>query len=228
MRAVIAALGFGAALMAQQADIRIEVGAVNVACEVTDRRGAPVKNLTAADFELRDNGRLQAIDHLWQEDDLPLTIGLVVDVSGSQSALIQSHRDAVTQFLQQVMRARDRAFIVTGGPEAKLPADLTSSVEELRRRIELIDGLDTPGAQFGESCEAVLPMAGCGGTALWNGIYASARQKMKWVQGRKALIVLSDGLDTGSMHPRAEARGAARGRGPGPHAFKYIDRGFSP
>ncbi|HLH39104.1 MAG TPA: VWA domain-containing protein [Bryobacteraceae bacterium] len=228
MRAVIAALGFGAALLAQKPDIRVEVGAVNVACEVTDRRGAPVKNLTVADFELRDNGRLQAIDHLWQEDDLPLTIGLVVDVSGSQSAFIQSHRDAVTQFLKQVMRPRDRAFIVTVGPEAKLLADLTSSVEELRRRIELIDVLDTPGAQFGESCEAVLPLAGCGGTALWNGVYASARQKMKWVQGRKALIVLSDGLDTGSMHSLGEAIEAAQETETVAYAIKYIDPGITP
>src|SRR5215469_1859209 len=181
MRAVAAALGFCAAIFAQRADIRVDVGAVNVACEVTDRHGAPVKSLSPADFELRDNGRVQTIDHLWQEDDLPLTIGLIVDVSGSQSAFIQSHRDAVTQFLKQVMRPQDRAFIATVGPEAKLLADVTSSPEELRRRIELIDVLHTPGAQFGESCESVLPLAGCGGTALWNGVYAAARQKMKWV-----------------------------------------------
>ena len=228
MRAVVAALGFCAAISAQKADIRVDVGAVNVACEVTDRRGAPVRNLSAGDFELRDNGRVQRIDHLWQEDELPLTIGLIVDVSGSQSAFIQSHRDAVTQFLKQVMRAQDRAFIATVGSEAKLLADLTSSVDELRRRIELIDVLDTPGTQFGESCDAVLPLAGCGGTALWNGVYAAARQKMKWVQGRKALIVLSDGLDTGSMHPLGEAIEAVQEAETVAYAIKYVDSEITP
>lgn len=223
MRPILAALWFAAALYAQRADIRIDVGAVNVACEVTDGRGAPVKNLTASDFELRDNGRAQPIDHLWQEADLPLTIGLIVDVSGSQSAFIQSHRDAVIQFLKQVMRPQDRAFIATVGPEVKLLADLTSSVENLRRRIESISFLEDSGVQFGESCEAVLPLRGCGGTALWNAVYAAARQKMKWIDGRKALIVLSDGFDTGSMHSLSEAIETVQETETVTYAIKYVD-----
>ena len=210
-------------LPAQNPDIRVDVRAVNVTCAVTDRRGAPVKNLTAADFELRDNGRLQPVDHLWQESDLPLTIGLVVDISGSQSAFIQAHRDAVAQFLQQVMRPQDRSFIVTVGPEAKLLADLTSSVDQLRRRIALIDVLETPGVQFGESCETTLPLAGCGGTALWNAVYAAAGQKMKWVQGRKALIVLSDGFDTGSMHSLSDAIASLEETETVVYAIKSVD-----
>ncbi len=227
MRRIFAALYMCSAVSAQKPDIRVDVGAVNVTCEVTDRHGAPVKNLTAADFELRDNGRLQAVDHLWQEDDLPLTIGLIVDISGSQSAFIQSHRDAVTQFLRQVMRPQDRTFIVTVGPEAKLLADVTSSVDDLRKRIELIDFSstfsDSAGTQFGESCEAALPLSGCGGTALWNAVYAAAGQKMKWIQGRKALIVLSDGLDTGSMHSLSDSIEAVQETGTVVYAIKYVD-----
>ncbi|HUA83733.1 MAG TPA: VWA domain-containing protein [Bryobacteraceae bacterium] len=220
---IFAALGWCAALSAQRPDIRVDVGAVNVTCEVTDRHGAPVKNLTAADFELRDNGRVQSVEHLWQEDDLPLTIGLIVDISGSQSAFIQSHRDAVTQFLRQVMRPQDRAFIATVGPEAKLLADLTSSAEELRKRIDLIDFSNNAGTQFGESCDTVLPLSGCGGTALWNAVYAAAGQKMKWIQGRKALIVLSDGFDTGSMHSLGDAIEAVQETETVVYAIKYVD-----
>jgi VWFA-related protein len=228
MRRVLTALCFGFTLSAQNADIRVDVGAVNVTCEVTDRHGAPVKNLTAADFELRDNGRMQAVDHLWQEADLPLTIGLIVDVSGSQTAFIQSHRETVTQFLKQVMRPQDRAFIATVGPEVKLLADLTSSVEELRHRIDLIDFFETPGPQFGESCEAALPLRGCGGTALWNAVYAAAGQKMKWVQGRKAIIVLSDGLDTGSLHSLSEAIETVQETETVVYAIKYVDPEVTP
>src|SRR5579863_3488032 len=95
----LASLGIpilAAVLRAQQADIRIEVGLVTVTCEATDRGGVPAKNLQIEDFELRDNGKLQKIDHVWQEQDLPLTIGLIVDVSGSQSAFIDQHRQTLT------------------------------------------------------------------------------------------------------------------------------------
>jgi VWFA-related protein len=228
MRRVLTALLFSLAAFAQKVDIRVDVGAVNVTCEVTDHHGAPVKNLTAADFELLDNGRAQAVDHLWQEADLPLTIGLIVDVSGSQSAFIESHREAVLQFLKQVMRPQDRAFIVTVGPEVKLIADVTSSVDQLRKSIEQIDFFQSVGTQFGETCESVMPLRGCGGTALWNGVYAAAGQKMKWVHGRKALIILSDGLDTGSMHTLPDAIETVQETETVVYAIKYVDPGITP
>ena len=217
-----------AALQAQQIDLRVDVSAVNVTCEVTDANGVPVKNLAAADFELRDNGRPQIIDHLWQENDLPLTIGLIVDVSGSQSTFIATHRQTVAQFLAQVMRPQDRAFIATVGPEVKLLADLTSSVDELRRRIGEIDFMQNAGVQFGESCEGTIPLRGCGGTALWNGVYAAAGQKMRWVHGRKALIILSDGLDTGSLHSLSDAIETVQESDTVVYAIKYVDADLTP
>lgn len=106
-----------ALLAGLSAQIRVDVGLVTVTCEVTDRGGAPAKNLRIEDFELRDNGRDQKIESLWQEQDLPLTVGLLVDVSGSQSAFIDQHRRAVAQFLSQILGAKDRAFLVTVGPK---------------------------------------------------------------------------------------------------------------
>jgi len=164
--ALLAALGFS------NAQIRVDVGLVTVTCEVTDRTGAPAKDLRLEDFEVRDNGREQKIESLWQEQDLPLTIGLLVDVSGSQSAFIDEHRRAVTQFLTQILGRKDRAFLVTVGPEAKLLADLSGSIEELRRAADLIDPLQLHGTIFGESCVRTIPVRGCGGTALWNAVYA--------------------------------------------------------
>jgi len=214
---------FSAATYAQKADIRVDVGLVTVACEATDRAGVPAKNLQIDDFELRDNGRLQKIDHLWLEQDLPLTIGLIVDVSGSQSGFIEQHRQTLTQFLHQVIGTKDRAFILTVGPEVKLITDLTASVEELRKGVDDIEGLQLRGAQFGESCMVTVPYRGCGGTALWNGVYAAARQKMKWVKGRKAVIVLSDGLDTGSPHSLPDAIESIQESETVVYAIKYVD-----
>jgi len=226
--ASLAILLLAAALDAQKADIRVDVGLVTVACEVTDRNGVPVKSLQVEDFELRDNDRLQKIDHLWQEQDLPLTIGLIVDVSGSQSAFIEQHRQTLTQFLRQVIGAKDRAFLLTIGPEVKLMADLTGSVEALRKGVDDIEGLQLRGVQFGESCLEAVPYRGCGGTALWNGVYAAARQKMKWVKGRKALIVLSDGLDTGSPHSLPDAIQSVQEAETVVYAIKYVDPEITP
>jgi VWFA-related protein len=220
--ALLAALGFS------NAQIRVDVGLVTVTCEVTDRTGAPAKDLRLEDFEVRDNGREQKIESLWQEQDLPLTIGLLVDVSGSQSAFIDEHRRAVTQFLTQILGRKDRAFLVTVGPEAKLLADLSGSIEELRRAADLIDPLQLHGTIFGESCVQTIPVRGCGGTALWNAVYASARQKMRWVQGRKALIVVSDGFDTGSPHTLSDAIEAVQESASVVYGIKYVDPNVSP
>src|SRR5579863_8448134 len=217
-----------AALYAQKPDIRVDVGLVTVTCEATDRGGVPAKNLQIEDFELRDNGKLQKIDHVWQEQDLPLTIGLIVDVSGSQSAFIDQHRQTLTRFLRQVIGDKDRAFILTVGPEVKLIADLTGSAEALRKGVEDIEGLQLRGSQFGESCLDTVPGRGCGGTALWNGVYAAARQKMKWVKGRKALIILSDGLDTGSPHTLPDAIESVQESETMVYAIKYVDPDVTP
>ncbi|HTS78937.1 MAG TPA: VWA domain-containing protein [Bryobacteraceae bacterium] len=217
-------LGLGAL----QAQIRVDVNLVTVATGVTDRSGAPVKNLRAEDFELRDNGRQQKIEYLWQEQDLPLTVGLLVDVSGSQSAFIEQHRAAVAQFLAQVIGLKDRAFIVTVGTEARLVTDLTGSVGELRDGAQRIDAAQTAGSVLGESCLQTIPVRGCGGTALWNGVYAATRQKMQWVQGRKALVIVSDGFDTGSPHTLADAIQAVQESGTVVYAIKYVDPEVTP
>ncbi len=228
MREWLALFSACAIVSAQKPDIRVDVGLVTVTCAVADRNGVPAKNLTAADFELHDNGRLQKIDQLWQESDLPLTVGLIVNVSGSQSAFIDQHRRTAGQFLTQVIRPQDRAFIVTVGTDVKLIANLTASPEEMRKGLSLMDMFQHAGEQFGESCETAIPLRGCGGTALWNAVYAAAGQKMRWVHGRKALIILSDGLDTGSPHSLSDTVESVQESATVVYAIKYIDADLTP
>jgi len=197
--------------------IRVSVNLVTVACSVSDRNGAPVKSLKREDFALLDDGKPREIQYFWQESDLPLTVGLVADVSGSEIGVIRKHREMITQFLAQVIGPQDRAFIVTVGQEVKLLRDLTGSIDDLRSGVEAIQGGGRQGEQLGEPCRGpdaprrrrhIMP--GCGGTALWNGVYAAARLKMKPLTGRKALIVLTDGMDTGSFHTLVDAIEAAQ------------------
>lgn len=209
--------------------IRVDVDLVTVACSVSDRNGAPVKNLRREDFVLVDNSAPRDIKYFWQETDLPLTIGLIADVSVSQAGLIRKHRETVTRFLSQVLGPQDRAFIVTVGPDVKLVTDLTNAADELKAGIERIQGSQRFGTQLGEPCRGKdAPrrrgriLRGCGGTALWNGVYSAARLKMKTLTGRKALIVLSDGMDTGSFHSLTDAIEAAQSADTLVYTIRYI------
>src|SRR5271156_3880722 len=110
----------------QTPDIRVDVDLVAVACTVDTPGGAPVANLKAEDFTLLDNGQPREIRSFWQESELPLTVALVADVSGSQAGYIKNHRDAVTGFLNQVIGPRDRAMLVEVSQQARLLSGLTS------------------------------------------------------------------------------------------------------
>lgn len=211
-------------LAAQQPSIKVDVDLITVPCSVTDRNGALVAGLGIDDFTLKDNNAPQHIKQVWRDVDLPLTLGLIVDVSGSQMGLVGKHKETMYQFLSRVLGERDRAFLVTVGPDVRLVTDLTNSVEELRRGVESIDQRQTAGAQLGAPCRTRRFSRGCGGTALWNAVWAASRLKMKELHGRKALIILSDGFDTGSKHNLTEAIEAAQGADTLVYAIKYVSR----
>jgi len=193
------ALASAPLLAAQQnPDIRVDVDLVTVSCSVTDRSGVPVKGLTREDFALSDNGQPREITNLWQEADLPLTIAFVADVSGSQAGFIKSHRDAVAQFFKQVKGPADRAMVVEVARQSWLLTGLTGSADALNAAVEKIgtrEGKQSP--MLGPPCRNPTFPHTCGGTALWHGVYYAAQQ-LKPVSGRKAIIILSDGMDTGS------------------------------
>jgi VWFA-related protein len=182
----------------QKPDIRVDVDLVAVACTVDTPGGVPVANLEAEDFRLLDNGQPREIRNFWQESDLPLTVALVADVSGSQAGYIRSHRAAIAQFLSQVIGPRDRAMVVEVAQQSWLISDLTGSGSDLNTavgRVGTPEGKRAP--MLGSACRNNSFPHTCGGTALWHGLYYTAK-KLEPVPGRKAIVVLSDGMDTGS------------------------------
>ena len=191
--------GIALALLAQEvSDIRVDVDLVPVPCAVDTRSGTPVRNLKASDFRLRDNGGPRQISNFWRESDLPLTVALVADISGSQMGFIRSHRESIGQFLQQVIGPRDRVMVVEVAQKAWLISGLTGSGEKLTRAVETIgtpEGRQSP--LLGPACRNSQFPHSCGGTALWHALYYTAKE-LKSVTGRKAIVVLSDGMDTGS------------------------------
>jgi len=200
--------------------VRVNVDLVQVPVSAT-QRGIPVKGLTKDAFQLRENSTPQVIQYFWQELDLPLSIGLIVDVSGSQAGLIRKHKQTVTTFLKQVLGPEDHAMLITVSSQARLVTDFTNSIEELSQgidRIKTLGGKSDP--IIGEPCRGGhrrtpllrrrLKASPCGGTALWQGVYSAAHFKMKDIEGRKALIILSDGIDTGSDRTLEDAIEAAQ------------------
>jgi Ca-activated chloride channel family protein len=217
----IVLLAISAALLRAQGkpDIQVNVDLVTVACAVDTHDGTPARNLTASDFQVLDNGQPRTVQNLWQEADLPLTVALVADVSGSQAGYIKSHREAITQFLKQVIGPRDRVMVVEVAQKAWLIAglsnvDVSATVEEVGAPA----GKQSP--QIGPPCRNPSFPHSCGGTALWHSLYYTAKE-LKPVEGRKAIVVLSDGVDTGSDIRLSDVIQTAQSAGTVVYSIKY-------
>src|SRR5437868_15379562 len=106
--------------------IKVDVDVVNILCSVRNKAGGLVGNLSKDDFTLIEDGKPQTIKYFTRETDLPLTIGLLIDISGSQARLIEDERRAAYQFFSQVLRKKDMAFLISFGPECELLQDFTN------------------------------------------------------------------------------------------------------
>ncbi|MGH9863299.1 MAG: VWA domain-containing protein, partial [Candidatus Acidiferrales bacterium] len=170
--------------------LRVEVDVVNIYCTVKESNGRLVTDLTANDFEVREDGKTQELRYFVRETDRPLTLALLVDTSGSQTTVLPVEKEAVGQFLRQVLRPVDMVLLATFDVNVDLLQDFTQEVERIERalaraRINAPVGLGPfPSSK--------------GGTHLFDAVYLVAKEKLASEVGRKAIIVVSDGVDTGS------------------------------
>ena len=185
-----------AALYWQNPTYTAGVKVVNVLATVRDKHGAIVRNLEQADFALEEDGHPQTIRYFARETGLPLTLGLLVDTSMSERRLIGQERTASARFLDQVLREdKDKAFLIHFDHEVELLQDLTSSRERLKTALGELETPELERRQEGG------PRSGGrhgGGTALYDAVFLASDELMKKQSGRKAVIVLSDGVDRGS------------------------------
>lgn len=187
----VAAALSGVPLLRAQDDpvFSTEVDVVNVLATVRSKAGMLINNLTRDDFALSEDGRPQTIRYFSRETNLPLTLGLMVDTSGSQQRVIDAERGACRRFLDQVVRDdKDRAFIMQFDSIVQMRQDLTSSVGRLEDALGYVDT---------ESMRQLKLRQG-GSTHLYDAIAGASDSVMSKRKGRKALIVLSDGVDFGS------------------------------
>jgi len=199
------------------ATMSVDVKVVSLPVTVRDKHGQIVRNLGKDDFVLEEDGHPQSIRYFAQEANLPLTLGLLVDTSLSQRNVLDQERTASKSFLDQMLTAaNDQAFLIHFDREVELLQDLTSSRDKLRSALELLrtPTYDRDNGTGGGSAPNSSPrnrgrMRG-GGTQLYDAVFLASNELMKKQQGRKALVILSDGVDRGSKESLESAVEAAQ------------------
>jgi VWFA-related protein len=188
------------------------VKVVNVLANVHNSKNEVVKDLKQEDFAIEEDGRPQVIKYFSRETDLPMTIGLMVDTSGSQRRVLDKEKTATSDFIQQVLREdKDKAFLIKFDAEAEEMQELTSSKKKLQSALNDVEGAgprqlqrrNDPNSSSGGGNPR-------GGTILYDAILLASNEELKKVQGRKAMILLTDGDDHGSRSSLSECIEAAQ------------------
>jgi len=203
---IFALIGFVAvapSMLAQDAaaTAAAEVKVVTLPVTVRDKKGKIVRDLTKDDFTLQEDGRLQTIRSFASNADLPLTLGLLVETSSSQDKVLDAERNASRSFLEQMLvQAKDKAFLIHFDHEVELLQDLTSSKEKLQKALDL---LKTPSDRErandpNDPANSPSKSDSQHGTQLYDAVFLASNELLKKQPGRKALIILSDGVDRGS------------------------------
>ncbi len=218
-------------VQAGEPKIAVDVKSVSVAATVRDKHGKIILNLSKEDFAIEEDGRVQTINYFARESDLPLRLGLLVDTSLSQRRVLGEERSVSYSFLDHLLREnKDLAFLIHFDKEVELLEDFTGSRPKLQAALQ---SLQTPqmeadngnggGGQNGGGGGQGGGLGGGrrggggggggsrgserrgGGTLLYDAIYLAGDEEMSKQQGRKALIILSDGVDHGSREGLATA-----------------------
>ncbi|HKD09963.1 MAG TPA: VWA domain-containing protein [Bryobacteraceae bacterium] len=187
---------------AQEPDVTFStnVKVVSILATVLNKQGQIIRDLTKDDFVVTENGRPQTIKYFSRDTDLPLTLGLMIDTSMSQVQVINAERVASFRFLDRVLREdRDQVFIMQFDMSVQTPQALTSSRDQLRQSLVYVD---TPTRQE-------LRNQTGGGTLLFDAVVKGCNEIMSRRQGRKAMIIMSDGGENGSEASLQDAIDAA-------------------
>jgi VWFA-related protein len=199
--------------------IRVDVELVNVLCSVRDKHGAYVKDLRKEDFELRVDGHPRPITNFAPEVASPLTVALLLDVSGSVVAVIPDEKAAAGRFFSEVLRPGDRAMLAGFAELIAVWQDLTPSVEVVQAALGR-------AAPFQRTPDQRLETQPRGGTLLYDAVTLVANNKLKPLTGRKTIVLITDGDDNGSIATWKKAVQAAQEADTVIYGIRYQDRGF--
>ncbi|HEY5162632.1 MAG TPA: VWA domain-containing protein [Terriglobales bacterium] len=208
--------------------LKVNVNVVNLFFNVKDKRGGLVPNLAKDEFEVYEDGKPQTIKYFSSESNQPLTLGLMIDSSASQMRVLEDEKVVGAQFLREVLRKDDLAFVISFDVNVDLLQDYTNDASELRRAMNRAK-INSGGAGGG------LPGLGGGplptsnnprGTLLFDAVYLASNEKLAREVGRKAMILLTDGEDQGSQTRNRQAIEAAQKADSIVYVIMIADRGF--
>ncbi len=211
------------------ATFKVSVDVVNIFFNVKDKHGLLLPNLTKNDFEVFEDGKPQTIKYFAAEADQPLTLGLLIDTSVSQTRVLPMEKEVGGAFLRDVLRKKDLAFVISFDVNVDLLQDYTNSDRDLRaamNRTRINGGggggvTGIPGMGGGP-----VPTSNPRGTLLYDAIYLASNDKLRSEVGRKAMIILTDGEDQGSQMSIRDAVEAAQKADAMVYVLLIADRGF--
>ena len=240
--AVVLALGLAPALHAQEAPspggpppaskaepqpvdigdaqtLKVQVNLVNVYFSVRDKNGF-ITNLHKDDCSIYEDKGLQKTKNFTQEKNLPLTIGILLDTSGSQMNVLPLEQTSGAEFLKDVLTPKDEAFLISFDINVNLLADYTNNPREIKRSI------DSAVINTGAGTGSVTGNGTARGTLLFDAVFLASHDKLRQEAGRKILVILTDGEDQGSQENLKTATEAAQKANAIIYVILIADRGF--
>jgi len=211
--------------------LKVNVDVVQLFFNVKDKHGALLPNLTKDDFDVAEDGKPQTIKYFTAESNLPLTLGILIDSSGSQQNVLPMEKEVGSAFLRDVIREKDLAFVLSFDVNVELLQDFTNSTHSLSAALDKAR-INNGG---GSGCGGItglgggpIPCSATGpkGTLLYDAIYLAAHDELAHEVGRKAMILLTDGEDQGSQLKVRDAIEAAQKADAICYVLLIADRGF--
>src|SRR5271169_452884 len=210
--------------------LKVNVEVVQLFFNVKDKHGALIPNLTKDSFDLSEDGKPQTIKYFKAESDLPLTIGMLIDSSGSQQRVLEMEKEVGGSFLESTLRPKDEAFVISFDVDITLLQDFTNSVSRLRHALNVAKsntgGVGCSGGPIGPQGPIPSSSTGPRGTALYDAVYLASHDELSHEVGRKAMILLTDGEDEGSRLKIKDAIEAAQKADAICYVLLIADRGF--
>jgi VWFA-related protein len=210
--------------------LKVNVEVVQLFFNVKDKHGALIPHLNKDNFDLFEDGQLQTIKYFKAESDLPLTIGMMIDSSGSQMRVLDMEKEVGASFLESTLRPKDEAFVISFDVDITLLQDFTNSISRLRHALNEAKintgGVGCSGGPIGPQGPIPCSASGQRGTALYDAVYLASHDEFSHEVGRKAMILLTDGEDEGSRLKIKDAIEAAQKADAICYVLLIADRGF--
>lgn len=212
------------------ATFKIESSLVDLFFTVKDKSGQLVPHLNKDNCTVEEDKAPQKWRNFTAETDLPLTLGIMLDTSGSQEYVLPLEEDAGAEFLNEVLRKKDEAFLLSFDVDVDLIQDYTNNAHQLARAMRKAQ-INTAGGNGSSGIPGLgggtIPTpGGPKGTLLYDAIYLAANEKLSQETGRKAMIILTDGEDQGSRYKIQDAIAAAQRSNAIIYVILIADTGF--